>query len=73
MKTYLILWFNSDGSKPYEITQRLLGLGFRPVRGNYDYAYEWDKKATMDDIIRFADKVQLTLKGMNVLFRIETL
>ncbi|MBI4362753.1 MAG: hypothetical protein HY558_06220 [Euryarchaeota archaeon] len=73
MKTYLILWFNSDGSKPNEVTKRLLGLGFRPVKGNYDYIYEWDKSATMDDIIRFADKVQLTLKGMNVLFRLETL
>lgn len=72
MKTYLVVWFTSDGAKPTEVTKRLLGLGFRPVRGNYDYVYEWDKKARTDDIIRFGDKVQLTLQGLGVTFRLET-
>ncbi len=72
MKTYLVVMFNSDGAKPTEVTKRLLGLGFRPVRGNYDYVYEWDKRARTDDVIRFGDKVQLTLQGLGVMFRLET-
>jgi hypothetical protein len=72
MKTYLVVWFRSEGSTPLEVTQRLLSLGFRPVKGNYDYVYEWDKNATVDDLVKFADKVHLTLKGLDVLFRLET-
>jgi hypothetical protein len=55
-----------------EVTKRLLSLGFRPVKGNYDYVYEWDKRANVDDLVKFADKVHLTLQGLNVLFRLET-
>lgn len=72
MKTYLVVWFSSDGAKPTEVTKRLLGLGFRPVKGNYDYVYEWGKNARTDDIIRFGDKVQLTLQGTGTTFRLET-
>ena len=73
MQTYLSIWFHSDGSKPNEITKRLLGLGFRPVKGQYDFVYDWSKNANVDDIIRFADKVHLTLKGTQALFRLETI
>lgn len=72
MKTYLVMWFSSDGARPMEVTKRLLSLGFRPVKGNYDYVYEWDKRANVDDLVKFADKVHLTLQGLNVLFRLET-
>ncbi len=72
MKTYLVVMFNSDGAKPTEVTKRLLGLGFRPVKGNYDYVYEWGKNARTDDVIRFGDKVQITLQGLGVMFRLET-
>lgn len=72
MKTYLVVWFSSDGAKPTEVTKRLLGLGFRAVRGTHDYIYEWGKNARTDDIIRFGDKVQITLQGTGVTFRLET-
>ena len=72
MKTYMVVWFNSEGSRPAEVTKRLLSLGFRPVKGSYDYVYEWDQSANVDDLVRFADKVHLTLQGLDVLFRLET-
>ena len=73
MKSYLVLWFNSEGKNPGEITRRLTSIGFRPAKGNYDYIYDWDNKATTEDAIKLADRVQQSLKGCNVSFKIETL
>jgi hypothetical protein len=64
--------FNSDGAKPSEVVDRLHALGFRPTKGNFDFAYEWDKNATIDDTIWFADQIYATLKGMKVVFKLET-
>lgn len=72
MKSYLTLWFNSDGSRPIEITERLLSMGFRPMKGNYDFAYDWGTKPKTEDAISLAEKVHSTLQGCNVLFKVET-
>ncbi len=72
MKTYLLLFFNSEGGKPSDVTDRLMGLGFKPTAGNYDYVYTWLKGADLDDILTIGDKVALTLKGLHVYFRLET-
>ena len=74
MKTYLSIWYNSDGdsSSPTEVNNRLMSLGFKPIHGLYDYVFEWNKIATLDDVLRMGDKVQLTLGGTGVLFKIET-
>lgn len=72
MKTYLKLSFSSEGEKPSAIVDRLCNLGFRPTQGNYDLVYDWDKEATIKDIIWFGDKIQSTLKGAKVGFQIET-
>lgn len=74
MKTYLQIWYNSDGacSPPSEVNSRLMSLGFNLVRGPYDYVYEWENNTSMDDILRLGDKVHLTLSGTGVLFKIET-
>ena len=73
MKSYLNVWFNSEGGKPSEINQRLLSLGFRPLKGSHDYIYEWSQNADVDEILRFGDKVQMTLQGLSVLFKLETI
>lgn len=73
MKTYLIIWFNSEGAKPSDITERLLSMGFQPVEGEYDYIYTWDSHADIDDIIKFGDRVQITLKGSGALFKFQTI
>jgi len=72
MKSYLIIWFNSEGGKPSEIKQRLMSLGFKPMHGSHDFVYEWDKSVGVDEILNFGDKVQMTLKDLNVMFKIET-
>ncbi|HEY9247141.1 MAG TPA: hypothetical protein VIO11_09870 [Candidatus Methanoperedens sp.] len=73
MKSYLILWFNSEGGKPSDINQRLFSLGFKPMRGSHDFVYEWGKNVDIEEILRFGDKVQITLKGLNVMFKLETI
>ena len=73
MKTYLIVWFNSEGAKPSDRTERLLSMGFQPVEGEYDYLYNWDSHAAIEEIIKFGDQVQNTLKGSGALFKLETI
>ena len=72
MKSYLVIWFNSEGGKPSEVNQRLMSLGFKPIQGTHDFVYEWGTHVDIEEILRFGDKVQMTLKGLNVMFKIET-
>ncbi|MFQ6054834.1 MAG: hypothetical protein ACE5KE_02940 [Methanosarcinales archaeon] len=72
MKSYLMVWFNSEGGRPSEVTQRLMSMGFKPIKGSYDYVYEWDDNVSVDEILRIGDKIQLTLKGLDVMFKLET-
>ena len=50
-----------------------MSLGFKPMQGAYDYVIEWDSSTNVDDILRFGDRIQMTLKDLNVLFKIETI
>jgi hypothetical protein len=72
MRTYLDVTFSSEGAKPSEIINRLRSLGFKPVIGEHDMVYEWGNNASAEDSIWFADKIQATLEGFNILFHIET-
>lgn len=72
MKTYLTIWFSSEGAGPVEVVDRLRSLGFKPMKGYHDHVYEWRKKADLGDILQLTDKVHVTLKGLNVLYKIET-
>jgi hypothetical protein len=73
MKTYLTIMFNSEGSKPSEVRDQLLNLGFKEAAGNYDFEYEWDKnRVNVDELVWFADKVQAALKNHLVYFTIES-
>ncbi|MBW6470385.1 MAG: hypothetical protein K0A90_04100 [Methanosarcinaceae archaeon] len=72
MKTYLLIWFNSNGASPSDVNQRLMSLGFEPMQGSYDYIYDWGNNVDLDEILRFGDKVHLSLQDSGVLFKIET-
>ena len=73
MKTYLSIIFSSEGAPPSEVKNRLLELGFKAVKGSYDFVYEWNKEPDIDTLLWFADRVQVALKGMDVLFSLETI
>lgn len=72
MLTYLTITFSSEGERPSKVIQTLRNLGFEATKGNYDSVYRWDDKATIEDALYLADKVQFTLKGMGVMFKLET-
>jgi hypothetical protein len=72
MRTYLAVMFNTEGGRPSAVVERLQMIGFKPTTGNYDFVYEWDKNATVEDTIYIADKIHDTLKGMGAQFRLET-
>ena len=65
--------FNSEGSKPSEVKNQLLNLGFKTAKGSYDFVYDWVEEAvTVEELVWFADKVHSALKKHNVCFTIET-
>jgi hypothetical protein len=73
LKTYLTIWFNSEGAGPVEVVERLRSMGFKPLRGYHDHVYDWgNKKAELEDILRIANSVHETLKGLKVLYKLET-
>ena len=71
--TYLRLWFNSKGEKPSEVTQRLTSMGFRVMKGNYDYAYDWSQRPSQEEILKLADQVHETLSDTRAVYKLETL
>ncbi len=71
MKTYLTITFNSEGSRPSQIKNQLMNLGFKAAKGSYDFVYEWDQKdVSIDELVWFADKIHAALKKHNILFSI---
>jgi len=73
MKTYLSVWFNANGDTPSQVTMKLEKIGFKVAQGNYDYIYDWGRKADIEEVIMLGDKIQKVLNGSNVLFKMETI
>jgi len=74
MKTYLKIYFNSEGASPSEVKNQLMNMGFEATKGNYDFVYNWGKKnADVEELVWFADRIHSALKGCKVLFSIETI
>jgi hypothetical protein len=72
MITYLTVSFSTEGKRPSEVLSALHNLGFETTTGSYDCLYRWPSKATVEDAVFLADKVHTTLRGMGVLFKLET-
>ena len=72
MKTYISVFFSTEGAKPSKVLDALNNLGFEPTTGNFDGVFSWDSEANLDEAINLADKVVATLKGMGVLVKLET-
>ena len=72
MKTYLTIWFYSEGASPLEVVERLRSLGFKPLKGYHDHVYDWNRNVNLMDILELANKVHETLKGLKVFYKLET-
>jgi hypothetical protein len=73
MKTYLTIWFSSEGADPSTVVQTLQSMGFKPMKGQHDHVYDWKREATLDEVLQLVNNVHYTLKGLNVLYKIETI
>jgi len=72
LKTYLTIWFSSEGASPSEVVERLRSLGFQPMKGYYDHVYDWKKEITLEDIFQLSEALHETLKGLKVMYKLET-
>ena len=73
MKTYLTVWFSSEGAEQSTVAEKLQSMGFKPIKGAHDHVCDWKKEATLDDILQLLNNVHHTLKGLKVLYKIETI
>jgi hypothetical protein len=67
-----MIWFNSEGAEPKKVVGKLKEMGFKPMRGPYDHVYEWTNEVDLDKILQLGDSVHTTLKGLKVLYKLET-
>lgn len=72
MKTYLTIWFNSEGGTPLEIVDRLRSLGFKALRGYHDHVYDWNRKIELEEVLKLANTIHETLRGLKVIYKLET-
>jgi hypothetical protein len=73
MKTYLTVMHTSEGARPSEVRDRLLGLGFQVIKGKHDFVFDWGKDIDINEILWFADRVSTALKDMGIIFSFETI
>ena len=73
MKTFLKIWFNSEGAGPVIVAEKLRAMDFEPIKGQYDHVYDWGRKAQLEDILQIGTAVHETLKGLKVLYKLETI
>jgi len=72
MKTCLNVLFYSEGANPVEVVERLRFIGFEPLRGVHDHVYDWGRNVKLEDILQIATSVHETLKGLKVIYKLET-
>jgi hypothetical protein len=70
MHSYVDLYFTPEGVSPLEVSERLkktAGLSF--IIGPHDLAFEWE---TVEEFRERLHQVHAALKGLGVLYRVET-
>jgi hypothetical protein len=74
--TRVTVWFNSEGASPSQVLTRLTELGFKPVRGSYDFIYEHEDDLNEADlgnaILEISNALHKTLSGFKVLYNLDT-
>ena len=73
MKTYLIMYFGTEGISTTDTAAKLESIGFKTTFGPVDFVYEWgDKTPTKEDILGLGNKVVEALKGSGAVFALDT-
>jgi len=69
METYVDIFINVDGEKISIIHKKLIEMGLKPTIGEHDFVYNWTGIVTIDEEIKFFEKIQSNLKGTGVILR----
>ncbi len=75
--TYMGISLNSEGIAPKELTEKLTKIGWKPIYGRYDFAYEWgiewgDKDKNMQEFFDHIHRTHVALTGSNVNYSLKT-
>lgn len=73
METYIDVFLNTDGERASVIHKKLIEMGLKPTIGEHDFFYNWKGIVTLEEEIKFIDKVQSNLKGTRAILRFTTL
>ncbi|UCC57864.1 MAG: hypothetical protein JSW14_05715 [Candidatus Bathyarchaeum sp.] len=57
MKTYLTIWFSSEGANPVVVAEKPRAMGFKPVKGPYDHLYDWGREIELEEILQIGTAV----------------
>lgn len=69
MKTYVDIYFNSEGPSPKDIVENMRRIGLEPVRGPHDFIFEWNDD---DEFLAKVGEIHKVLQGLNVIYRFHT-
>jgi hypothetical protein len=73
METYVDIFISADGEKISIIHDIMVELGLKPTIGEHDFVYNWKGITTIEEEIKFIEKIQDKLKGTGVLLKFKTL
>ena len=72
-KTYLVMYFGTQGIKTSEIAKKLEALGFETMFGSVDFVYDWKgKKPSKEQVLALGDNVADLLRGSGAVFNLDT-
>lgn len=75
--TRVKVWFYSEGASPSVVMTKLMDLGFKPIRGAYDFVYEHSNDDANESdlggaILEIGNALHTTLSGFRVLYTLDT-
>jgi len=72
-RTYLVIYFGTNGVRASEIAKKVESLGFETRFGSVDFVYDWkDKKPSKEEVLALADKLAGVLEGSGAVFNLDT-
>ena len=69
MKLYIKVYFSSGGMNPLKVVEKLKGLGFEPVIGQYDFVKGFESP---DDYIKLVNALHEALKDTGAFYTLQT-
>jgi len=72
MKTYVEVYVSANGEKASVITDKLFELGLKPTIGEHDFVYNWKEEVTLNEVLKFVDKIQSKLKNSGAILKFST-